>query len=40
MKVLLSHKFPKFLRHNHNPRDIYLQEGHKFVSLFDHVYRP
>ena len=32
--VPLSNKFPKFLRHNHDPRDIYLQEGHIFVSIF------
>ena len=28
------------MRQNHDPRDIYLQEGHIFVSLFDHVYGP
>ena len=36
--VPLSNKFPKFLRQNHDPRDIYLQEGHIFVTRFDHVY--
>ena len=30
--------FPLF-RLKHDPRDIYLQEGHIFVSLFDHVYK-
>ena len=38
--VPLSNKFPKFLTQNHDPRDIYLEEGHKFVSLFDHEYGP
>ena len=38
MNVPLSNKFPKFLRQNHDPREIYLQEAHIFVSLFDHVY--
>ena len=38
--VLLSNKCPKFLRQNRDPRDIYLQEGHIFVSPFDHVYGP
>ena len=33
-------KFPKFLRQNHDPKDICLQEGLIFVSLFDHVYGP
>ena len=33
-------KNPKFLRQNHDPGDIYLQKGHIFVSLFDHVYGP
>ena len=36
----LSKKFPKFLRQNHDPRDIYFPEGHILVSLFDHVYGP
>ena len=36
--VPLANKCPKFLRQNHDPRDNYLQEGHIFVSLFDHVY--
>ena len=36
----LANKCPKFLRKNHEPRDIFLQEGHIFVSLFDHVYGP
>ena len=40
INVPLSNKFPKFLRQNHDPRDIYLQEGHIFGSLFDHVYGP
>ena len=40
INVPLSNKSPKFLRQNHDPRDIYSQEGHKFVSLFDHVYGP
>ena len=40
INVPLSNKLPKFLRHNHDPRDIYLQEGHIFVPLFDHVYGP
>ena len=31
-------KVPFFFRHNHDPRDIYLQEGLLCVSLFDHVY--
>ena len=38
--VPLSNNFPKFLRKNHDLRDIYLQEGHIFVFLFDHVYGP
>ena len=38
--VPLSNKFPNFFRHNQDPRDIYLQEGHIFVSLFDHAYGP
>ena len=36
----LSNKFPNFLSQKHDPRDIYLQEGHIFVSLFYHVYGP
>ena len=40
INVPLSNEFPKFLRRNHDPKDIYLQEGHIFVSLFDHVYGP
>ena len=36
----LSNKYPKFLAQNHDPRDIYLHEGQKFVSLFDYVYGP
>ena len=40
INVPLSNKFHKFLRQNHDPRDIYLQEGHKFVSLFDLLYGP
>ena len=40
INVPLSNKFPKFLRQNHDPRDIYLREGQIFVSLFDHVYGP
>ena len=40
INVPLSNKFPKILKQNHDPRDIYLQEGHIFVSLFDHVYGP
>ena len=40
INVPLSKKFPKFLSENHDPRDIYLQEGHIFVSLFDHVPGP
>ena len=40
INVPLSNKLPKFWRQNHDPRDIYLQEGHIFVSLFDHVYGP
>ena len=38
INVPLSNKFPKFLRQNHDPGDIYLQEGLTFVFLFDHVY--
>ena len=37
INVPLSNKFPSFLRLNHDPRNIYLQEGHIFVSLFDHA---
>ena len=37
-KIKKKKKNPKFLRQNHDPRDIYLQEGHIFVSLFYHVY--
>ena len=37
INVPLSNKFPQFSRQNHDPRDIYLQEGHIYVSLFDHV---
>ena len=40
INVPLSNKFPKFLRQNHDPQDIYLQEGHIFVFQFDHVYGP
>ena len=40
INVPLSNNFPKFLRQNHDPRGIYLQEGHIFVSLFDHVDGP
>ena len=40
INVPLSNKFPKFLRHNFDPRDIYLLECHIFVSIFDHVYGP
>ena len=40
INVPLSNKLPKFLRQNHDPRDIYLQEGHIFVTRFDHVYGP
>ena len=40
INVPWSNNFPNFLRQNHDPRDIYLQEGHIFVFLFDHVYRP
>ena len=40
INVPLSNKHSKFLRQNHDPRYIYLQEGHIFVSLFDHVYGP
>ena len=40
INVPLSNKFSKFLRQNHDPRDIYLNEGHIFMSLFDHVYGP
>ena len=40
INVPLSNKFPEFVRQNHDRRDIYLQEGHKFVSLFDHLYGP
>ena len=36
-KFQLTTNFPEFLRQNHDPGDIYLQEGHIFVSLFDHV---
>ena len=35
INVPVSNKFPKSLRQNHDPGDIDLQEGHKFVSLFD-----
>ena len=34
INVPLTNKFPKFLRQNHDPWDIYLQEGCKFVSFF------
>ena len=40
INVPLSNKFSKFLRQNHDPRDICLQEVHIFVTLFDHVYGP
>ena len=40
INVPLSNRFLKFLRQNHDPRNIYLKEGHIFVSLFDHVYGP
>ena len=40
INVPLSNKFSRFLRQNHDPWDIYLQEGHIFVSLIDHVYGP
>ena len=30
----LSNEFPKFLRQNHDSRDIYLQEGHIFVPFW------
>ena len=40
INVPLSNKFPKFLRQSHDSREIYLQEGHTFVSLIDHVYGP
>ena len=40
INVPFSNKYPEFLRQNHDPRDICLQEGHIFVSLFDHVNGP
>ena len=40
INVPLTNKILKFLRQNHDSRDIYLREGHIFVSLFDHVYGP
>ena len=40
INVPCSNKFPKLLRQNHDSRDIYLQQDHNFVLLFDHVYGP
>ena len=40
INVPWSNNCRKFLRQNRDLRDIYLQEGHIFVSHFDHVYGP
>ena len=40
INVPWSNKFSKFLRQNHDPRDIDLQDSHIFVSLSDNVCGP
>ena len=40
INVPLSNNFPEFLGQNHGPWGIFLQKGHIFMTLFDHVYGP